>query len=119
MRISKAFEIEKNYQRHLDKLKEISSSNLKRKVSLTTASNIKAVNNYKKHRITAEIFSEREKNTNVYESNLNLQKNLLNILNREQKKPEMVKLDQHKSLRRITSKSSLKSATSQTSRIRQ
>ena len=57
MRISKAFEIEKNYQKHLNKLKEISSSNLKRKVSLTTACNIKATNNYKKNKITAEIFS--------------------------------------------------------------
>ena len=82
MRIAKAFEIEKNYQKHLDKLKEISSSNLKRKVSLTTASNIRAANNYKKHKITAEIFSERERNSHVAETNFNLQKNLLNILAR-------------------------------------
>ena len=82
MRIAKAFEIEKNYQRHLDRLHSINSSNLKKKVNLSTAYNVKLINNYKKQKLTADIFSEREKHQNMTTTNFNIHKNLFSIMNR-------------------------------------
>lgn len=113
LRLMRAFEIEANYQKHKQRLTSINAFNAKKKATSTTYKNVELINNFKKQRLTAEIFIEKEKSTHLEQTNAQIQKSLTRVYNREKKD-----LPGHTSLRRINSKSSLRSLNSESSRIK-
>ena len=83
MRVMKAFEIEASYQKHRQRLTSIQGFNTKKKVMSVASKNMEKINNFKKHRITAEIFTEKEKMDQRSKDNLHLQKTLTKVYSRD------------------------------------
>lgn len=120
MRVMKAFEIEASYQKHRQRLTSIQGFNCKKKAMSSTSKTMEKINNYKKSKITAEIFNEKEKMDELSKGNIYIQKSLTKVYNRDPYINQNVTNhhDPEKSLKRISSRSSVRSANSESSRIK-
>ena len=118
MRVMKAFEIEVNYQKHIRRLGSIQGLNSKRKVLSSSSKTMEKINNFKKNHLTAEIFNEREKMGQLSKDNAYLRKNLTKVYCREDQAKNNI-MEHDRSLRRISSKSSIRSVSSHSSKIRE
>lgn len=76
MSIVRAFQIEKNYQKHRTKLREISSTNSRKKVSYSTNSTLNKINSYNKKKSISLFFRDYERDLEVMNQNKLLHRSL-------------------------------------------
>lgn len=72
MKLMKIYEIEKNYQRHKERLLCINTTDNKVKTLANINTNIDKINSFKRGRIQSETFTDKERTNKIFQENLKI-----------------------------------------------